>query len=68
MATIKLTDAGILLYVEAFFADRPLLIDTLLNSARYVGLEARSQGVSVGRMQPRLTASYGDEGATYRWS
>ena len=65
MHTIKLTGGGILLYSECFlpadFSDR-----------YYVELRdncvwEQKPGI-FGHMQPRLTASYGDEGVTYRYS
>ena len=65
MATIKLTDGGILLYAEAFL---PIdLADRYFAELRDTLVWERKPGV-FGRMHPRLTASYGDEGVTYRWS
>jgi len=65
MATIKLTDGGILLYVEAFL---PIdLADRYFAELRDTLVWEQKPGV-FGRLQPRLTASYRDEGVTYRWS
>jgi len=64
LRTIELTDDGILLYDEAFLPSEP--------ADRYF-IELRDKCVweqepgGFGHMQPRLTASYGDEGVTYRW-
>jgi alkylated DNA repair dioxygenase AlkB len=65
METIELADGGVLLYEEAFlptyFGDRYFaeLRDNL----------AWEQKPGVfGHMQPRLTASYGDDGVSYRYS
>jgi hypothetical protein len=63
--TIELTDGGILLYDEAFLppdiADR--YFTELLDQCAW----EQKPGV-FGHMQPRLTASYGDKGVTYRYS
>jgi alkylated DNA repair dioxygenase AlkB len=65
MDTIELTDGGLLLYEEAFLpphlADRHFI--ELLDQCVW----EQKPGV-FGHMQPRLTASYGDEGVTYRYS
>ena len=65
METINLTDGGILLHDDAFLpvdlADR-YFVD-LRDSCEW----AQKPG-AFGTMQPRLTASYGDEGVTYRYS
>ncbi len=65
MKTIQLTDGGILLYEEAFLpAD---LADRYFAELRDTAPWEQKPGV-FGHMQPRLTASYGDEGVTYRYS
>lgn len=65
MKTLELTDGGILLIEDAFLpqdvADR--YFADLLEQSAWV----QKPGV-FGQMQPRLTASYGDEGVTYRYS
>ena len=65
MQTIVLTDGGILLYDEGFLpsdlADR-YIVDLRDNC----GWEQKP-GI-FGHKQPRLTASYGDPGVTYRYS
>jgi hypothetical protein len=64
MATIKLTDGVILLHVEAFL---PIgLADRYFAELRDTLVWEQKPGV-FGHMQPRLTASYGDEGVTYHW-
>jgi len=65
METIELTDGGILLFEEAFL---PLeLADRYFVELRDTCAWEQKPGV-FGHMQPRLTASYGDEGVTYRYS
>jgi hypothetical protein len=63
MEKIELTDGGILLYDAAFLP--PALADRYLMRDQCVW--EQKPGV-FGHMQPRLTASYGDEGVTYRYS
>jgi alkylated DNA repair dioxygenase AlkB len=65
METIKLTDGGVLLYDEAFLP--PDLADRYFAALRDTVVWTQKPGV-FGHMQPRLTASYGDEGVTYRYS
>jgi alkylated DNA repair dioxygenase AlkB len=65
MQTIELTDGGVLLYDEAFL---PIdLADRYFAELRDHSAWEQKPGV-FGHKQPRLTASYGDEGATYRYS
>lgn len=65
MQTLELTDGGILLYEEAFLpAD---LADRYFMDLRDHCAWEQKPGV-FGHMQPRLTASYGDDGVTYRYS
>jgi alkylated DNA repair dioxygenase AlkB len=65
METLALTDGGILLYDAAFLPP---------DLAQRYFVELRDNSVweqkpaSFGRLQPRLTASYGDAGITYRYS
>jgi len=65
METIELTSGGLFLYDEAFLPPN--------DASRYF-VELRDQCVWVqkpgvfGHLQPRLTASYGEEGVTYRYS
>ena len=65
MDTIELADGGLLLYEEAFLpadlADRYFV--ELRDTAPWEQKKA-----AFGRLQPRLTASYGDEGVTYFYS
>ena len=65
MDTIELADSGLLLYEEAFLpaglADRHFV--ELRDTAPWEQKKA-----SFGRLQPRLTASYGDDGLTYLYS
>jgi len=65
MDTIELADGGLLLYKEAFLpadlADRYFV--ELRNTAPWEQKKA-----AFGHLQPRLTASYGDEGVTYFYS
>ena len=65
MDTIELTDGGILLYDDSFLprdtADR-YFVELRDHSAW------EQKPASFGHLQPRLTASYGDEGVTYRYS
>jgi hypothetical protein len=63
--TFDLTDGGILLYDEAFLP--PDLADRYFAELRDQCAWEQKPGV-FGHMQPRLTASYGDEGVTYRYS
>jgi alkylated DNA repair dioxygenase AlkB len=65
MTTIELADGGLLLYEEAFLptdlADRYFV--ELRDTAPWEQKKA-----AFGRPQPRLTASYGDDGVTYLYS
>ena len=65
MDTIELTDGGILLYDDAFLP--PDIADRYFVELRdHSAWEQKP--ASFGHLQPRLTASYGDEGVTYRYS
>ncbi len=65
MESIVLADGGILLYEEAFLpAD---LAERYIVELRDTAPWERKQA-AFGRLQPRLTASYGDEGVTYLYS
>jgi hypothetical protein len=65
METIALADGGIILYDDAFLppdlADRYFV--ELIDTSAWEQKKA-----AFGQMQPRLTASYGDEGVTYFYS
>jgi alkylated DNA repair dioxygenase AlkB len=65
METIELADGGIILYHEAF-------LPPVLASRYFVELRDTSaweqKKAAFGQMQPRLTASYGDDGITYYYS
>ena len=65
MDTIELADGGVLLYEGAFLpadlADRYFV--ELLDTAPWEQKKA-----AFGHLQPRLTASYGDDGVTYLYS
>ena len=65
MQTIELQDGGILLYDEKFLpAD---LADRYFDDLRQNCAWEQKPGI-FGHMQPRLIASYGDDGITYRYS
>ncbi len=65
METIQLTDGGIILYDEAFLpAD---LAEHYFAELRDTSAWVQQKG-AFGHMQPRLTASYGDDGVTYSYS
>jgi len=65
MQSFELADGGLLLYGEAFLpadvADQ--YFSELRNSSAW-----QQKPASFGYLQPRLTASYGDDGITYRYS
>ncbi len=65
MKTIELADGGILLYDDAFLP--PDLADKYFVELRDESAWEQKAAV-FGHMQPRLTASYGDEGISYRYS
>ncbi len=65
METIELTDGGILLYVPDFLP--PDIADRYFAELRDHCAWEQKPG-EFGHMQPRLTASYGDQGVTYRYS
>jgi len=65
MQTIELADGGILLYDEAFLS--PELADRYFAELRDSSAWEQKKA-SFGHMQPRLTASYGDDDVTYRYS
>ena len=65
MQTFKLTDGGILLYHEAFLPSN--IADRYFAELRDNCAWEQKPGV-FGHKQPRLSASYGDEGMTYRYS
>lgn len=63
LQTIELTDGGILLYHESFLASDDA--DRFFAELQDNCVWEQKPGI-FGQMQPRLTASYGDEGVTYR--
>jgi len=65
MDTIELADGGLLLYDAHFLS--PYVADRYFDELRNHSLWEQKPGV-FGHMQPRLTASYGDQGVTYRYS
>ena len=65
METIELRDGGVLLFDDAFLP--PDLADRYFVELRDHCAWEQKPGV-FGHMQPRLTASYGDEGVTYFYS
>lgn len=65
METFELADGGILLYAEAFLP--PDVADRYFAELRDHCAWEQKPGV-FGHMQPRLTASYGDESVTYFYS
>ena len=65
MDTIELADGGLLLYEEAFLpAD--LAVRSFVELRDTAPWEQKK--AAFGRLQSRLTASYGDEGITYHYS
>lgn len=65
MDTIELADGGILLYDEAFLS--PDLADIYFAELRETAPWEQKKA-AFGHNQPRLTASYGDDGVTYLYS
>ena len=65
METITLADGGLLLYDDAFLPAE--LADRYFVALRDQCVWEQKPGV-FGHMQPRLTASYGEPGVTYRYS
>jgi alkylated DNA repair dioxygenase AlkB len=65
METYELADGGILLYDHAFLP--PDLADQYFVKLRDT-TTWEQKPASFGHLQPRLTASYGDEGVTYYYS
>ncbi|MBM3963566.1 MAG: alpha-ketoglutarate-dependent dioxygenase AlkB [Planctomycetes bacterium] len=65
MKTFELSDGGILMIEEHFLP--PDLADLYFTELRDSCLWEQRPGI-FGHMQPRLIASYGDEGVSYRYS
>jgi alkylated DNA repair dioxygenase AlkB len=65
MPLFELTDGGLVLYEEAFLT--PEFADRAFAELRDTAPWEQKPGV-FGRLQPRLTASYGDAGLVYRYS
>jgi alkylated DNA repair dioxygenase AlkB len=65
MDTIELADGGILLYHDAYLPSD--LADRYFVELRDTSAWEQKQA-TFGQLQPRLTASYGDEGVTYFYS
>ncbi len=65
MEAIELTDGGLLLYAPDFLP--PEIADRYFAELRDHS-EWEQKPARFGYMQPRLTASYGDPGLTYRYS
>ncbi|MCA9142605.1 MAG: alpha-ketoglutarate-dependent dioxygenase AlkB [Planctomycetales bacterium] len=65
LQTIELTHGGILLYDESFLPAE--VSDRYFVELRDNCVWEQKPGI-FGHMQPRLTASYGDDGVTYRYS
>ena len=65
MKTIELKDGGLLLYDDAFLP--PSLADRYFCELREECAWQQKPGI-FGHMQPRLIASYGDAGVSYRYS
>jgi len=65
MRAIELADRGRLLYHESFLPCE--LADRYFDELRDHCVWEQKPGI-FGHMQPRLTASYGDDGVTYRYS
>ena len=65
METFELQDGGILRYDDAFVP--PSLADRYFNALRDECAWEQKPGI-FGHLQPRLIASYGDPGVSYRYS
>ena len=65
LQTIQLADGGLLLFEANFFSQE--LADRYFAAIRDECCWEQKPGI-FGHMQPRLTASYGDAGVTYRYS
>ncbi len=65
MQRIELRDGGLMLYVEAFLHQS--LADQYFVDLREQCAWEQKPGI-FGHLQPRLIASYGDEGISYRYS
>lgn len=65
METFELADGGFLLYDQDFIESK--LADRYFKEIRDQCVWEQKPAL-FGHMQPRLTASYGDEGITYRYS
>lgn len=65
METIELADGGIILYDEAFLPSQ--LANAYFAKLRDECAWEQKPGI-FGHMQPRLIASYGDQGIVYRYS
>lgn len=65
MKTIELADGGLLYYVESFLPAE--LADAYFVDLRDNCAWEQKPGI-FGHLQPRLTASYGEPGVTYRYS
>ncbi|XZE33954.1 alpha-ketoglutarate-dependent dioxygenase AlkB family protein [Pirellulaceae bacterium SH501] len=65
MQTIELADGGVLLYQEQFI--EPGMADVYFEALQTRCQWEQKPGV-FGYMQPRLIASYGDDGLSYRYS
>ena len=65
METIELADGGLMLYEDAFLP--PDLADRYFAELRDTAPWEQKKA-AFGHLQPRLTASYGDDGVTYLYS
>jgi alkylated DNA repair dioxygenase AlkB len=65
MQTIELADGGLMLYEDAFLS--PDLADHYFTELRDQCAWEQKPGI-FGHMQPRLIASYGEQGIVYRYS
>ena len=65
LQSMELEGGGVLLYDESFLPSQ--LADRYFATIRDNCVWEQKPGI-FGHMQPRLTASYGDEGVTYRYS
>jgi alkylated DNA repair dioxygenase AlkB len=65
METIELADGGVLLYEEAFL---PTDVGDRYFAELRDTLAWEQKPGAFGHIQPRLTASYGDDGVSYRYS
>lgn len=65
MQTIKLADGGLLFFIEHFYDESTA--DRLFSAVRDTSEWGQKKAI-FGHFEPRLTASYGEDGVVYRYS